>query len=311
MRLSWRRLLPLIGIVIFIVLIFKIGIKEILSTLTEAKIGYIIIAFLFSFLFLFLQALKWHLILKKQGIVLSLWYTLKLQFISVFYGMVTPGRVGSFVKIFYLKDKIKKSVGACTSSVLLERLLDLFNVLLFAFVGGLLLVHYFSNILWVVLILLVLFFIGVYVLFNRKLSDYFIKFVHRFLIPRKFKERFKNGFSDFYNTLIKPYKLSTPFLISFLAWLGVYTQNYFVALAFGVHVPYFYFITLFSIATVVTLIPITVSGLGTRELTLVGLFSIFGVAPEKVIVFSVVSVLLAIVLSVFGGLFALKEGKHG
>ena len=61
------------------------------------------------------------------------------------------------------------------------------------------------------------------------------------------------------------------------------------------------FLVLYPIANIVAFIPISSAGLGTREATLVFLFSLFGVEPEKTVVLSLAGHLLTDVLTGFYG----------
>jgi len=58
---------------------------------------------------------------------------------------------------------------------------------------------------------------------------------------------------------------------------------------------------LYPIANIIAFIPITSAGLGTREATLIFLFSFFGVSPEKTLVLSLAGHLLTDVLTGFYG----------
>ena len=305
-----KKILPVIGIALFIYLLARVGIRPILKTLATVNINYLIIAILLSVFFVFLQSWKWYVIMKRQGIKVNYLYALKIQFISMFYGAITPSRAGSFIKVFYIKHKTKKLLGECISSVLLERILDLIIVFLFALAGTILLINYFTNLFWEVLIALIIILVGILVFMNKKLGKRFGKMFIKFLIPKKFKKDAINTVDGFYDTLLKPTRLIKPFLIALLAWFTSYTQLYLVGIALNIHIPYFYFITMVSISTVISLIPITIGGLGTRELTLITLFSVFAVTQKQVLAMSLVGLFISIALSAIGGLLILKEEKY-
>jgi ubiquinone/menaquinone biosynthesis C-methylase UbiE len=55
---------------------------------------------------------------------------------------------------------------------------------------------------------------------------------------------------------------------------------------FFIHIPYHYFILIIAITNVIALLPITIHGLGTREVAIIGLFSIFNVPQENALGFS-------------------------
>ena len=108
-----------------------------------------------------------------------------------------------------------------------------------------------------------------------------VRRVFTYLLPKRFKEKTNEIFEDFYANLLHPTKLALPLFVTLCVWILIYTESYLIALSLGVEtIPWVYFLILFPIATIVGLLPITVAGLGTRELSLIGLFSVFNVAPE-------------------------------
>ena len=108
------KLLPLIGISILIYIIYKIGLINLYKTLMTANIYYVFISIIFMFIGVLGLGFKWYTILKIQNININFLYALKIYFIGMFYGAITPARAGSLIRASYLKDKINKSVGKCT-----------------------------------------------------------------------------------------------------------------------------------------------------------------------------------------------------
>ncbi len=97
-----RFLVPLLGIILFSYLISKLSWQAILSNVTDLKWWQLLLPALCAALGIFIKALRWSALIgckleqRKQARDIFL--------ASVFYGMVTPGRVGEFIKIEYLKD---------------------------------------------------------------------------------------------------------------------------------------------------------------------------------------------------------------
>ena len=68
---------------------------------------------------------------------------------------------------------------------------------------------------------------------------------------------------------------------------------------------------LYPIANIISFIPITSAGLGTREAMLIFFFSFFGVSPEKVIVISLAGYLLTDMLTGSYGFILLVYNSRG
>src|SRR3989344_1955114 len=272
------KLLPLIGIGILVYLIYRIGVQNIINVFKNVRYGYLSLVIILALIISILQTYKWSLILRKQGINLGLYFLFNVQLISALYGAITPGRVGSLIKANYIKNKTGKTLGESSSSVVLERLIDFFVLALFAMFGAFLLINYFSNLFWELLVLVfILFLVVIFIFFKRERTRFFLKFFHNHLIPKKYKEKASNLFHSFYDGLVHPKYLIKPFLISLLIWFLLFSQAYFSALALSVNnVPFYYFFGLFPLGSIVGLIPVTIAGMGTKEASLIGLFAIVG-----------------------------------
>lgn len=258
-----------------------------------------------------IQTFKWNYILQKQGIKLRFKYLTKLHMIALFYEVITPAKIGYFVKIAYLKDKTKKSVASCSSSVILDRAMDFFVVFLFAAIGTFLIASAFMSLFYTTTIMLICLFIGLILLVNRKTSRFFLLFFYKLLIPKNLKQKVKESFNEFYNSIPAIKHIFILFFLTLIFWFLVYTQAYITSLAFGLKINYAYFMFVFPIAVIFSLIPISISGFGTRETALLVLFS--GLEKSKIVSFSVAWASISLIFYSLIALFLLlkKTENHG
>tara|TARA_Y100000589_G_scaffold52171_1_gene43418 strand:- start:177 stop:1016 length:840 start_codon:yes stop_codon:yes gene_type:complete len=97
-----RFLLPFAGITLFAYLLFNLSWQKVWTSVMALKWWQLLLPAVCASSGIFIKAIRWSLLLgcdldkKKQARDIFL--------ASVFYGMVTPGRVGEFVKVQYLKD---------------------------------------------------------------------------------------------------------------------------------------------------------------------------------------------------------------
>lgn len=314
MKFKIKKLLPLIGIAIFCYLLLKVGIMNIVDSLKGIKISYVLIAVIFVPLLVMMQALKWYVIIKKQKIKMTYAEAIRIQFISLFYGFVTPARLGTLIKVAYLQKKTK-NFGKSTSSVVIERVFDLIVVLILAAFGSLILIRtitkemFFNTAIWMFgLLLLVV--LGFLFLISKNTGRKTFKFLYERLLPSNFKKKTRKDFNGFYNSMPKKRFLVWPFLLTIATWFVIYTPNFLIAKSLGVNIGYLTFIFLVSIATMIAQLPITISGLGVREAALVTMFGLFGIPAPKVMSFAILSSLIIIVSpSLIGFFFTLKESK--
>ena len=84
---------------------------------------------------LVLITFRWRLLLRPQGITISFLQALKLVFIGHFFNIVIPGTVsGDVVKVYYITRQEKNKIGAGLS-VLMDRLVGLFGLIIVTFIA--------------------------------------------------------------------------------------------------------------------------------------------------------------------------------
>ncbi len=305
-----RKLLPIIGILIFILIIRKLDWQQITHSFENIKIIYIFLSILIAPILIFFQTLKWALILKKQDINLPLWDLIKIQIISAFYGVITPGRLGYFIKILYLKEKAKISIAKSLTSIIVDRLIDFMVVFILGAIGSIVVINYYANITSHIIIAVITLFTIELIFASKKVQHLFLRSIVKFIIPKKFKSQMNDFFNEYLEHSLNPFKQYSNILLTLFVWVLIYTQLYLVALSFNIReINYLYFLIIPPIATMVSLIPITISGLGTREATLMGLFSLFRIPATKIFLMSLLNTLIGTTIGLVGGFFALREEK--
>lgn len=309
--MKFKKVLSLIGIILFAYLIYKVGVQNLIQTLKNANFYYIIIGIISTPIFIMPLAVKWYLILKKQGFNLNFPYVLKLYYIGAFYGFITPARVGSLIRAVYLKKKTKKGLIECASSIVIERALDLFSIFIFAFIGALIFIKTNLNLNYVLIFSFLVFSLLIFIFMRKSRGMFVLKLFYNYFLPKNIKDKADNSLHTFYNSLPKLRKLIPVFILSIITWILLYFQTYLFALAFSINIPFYIFVAFVSIGTIVATIPISVSGLGTREFTLITLFSIYNVPPEAVVSMSLSSFfLIGLIEGLIGLFFMFKEDKN-
>ena len=112
--------------------------------------------------------------------------------------------------------------------------------------------------------------------FSRRLGLVFYRF-----IPDRFKERAKLNYREFNDGIKKllGFQLVLPILLTIIAYSMFFLQCFIAARALGIDISLLHVALFVATSNLITLIPISVLGLGTRELTLIFLFSMVGQDP--------------------------------
>jgi hypothetical protein len=297
-----RKYLPIIGIILFIYLLIKLNIVEIIKQIGKANNFLLFVALIIVLVYLVFQTTKWWIIAKKQKISIPFWKAFKINLITNFYGLLTPGKLGSVMRADYLKEYGK--LGKGLSNFVIDKVLDISSLFLLAIVLGFLVLRDKLGLMIFNYLLIMLFvFIFIFILFYKKeRARFLLRIVYKKIIPKKLKRTAKVTFNSFYEDLPKKRFLLFVFVVNLITWIINYSIAYTVALSLGIEIKFSYFLAVYPIATLIAQIPITISGLGTREFTLIGLFGLFGIEAVKVFSMALISLFI---MAIFPGLVAI------
>jgi len=124
------------------------------------------------------------------------------------------------------------------------------------------------------------------------------------------KDRLEDPIDTFYENLPSFKDVLLPFFLSIFGWIIRFSELYLISRLFDIEVPYISFIFIIAVANVVASLPISIYGLGTREATLISLFSIFAVTSEKIIALSLFwFAVIWLLPSVIGAIITAFESK--
>jgi len=278
----------LFGIILFIIILTRLDFGRIGLQLIHYKWGWLIVYGISMNLMLLFKVLRWRTALSRQGINYSIIKIFAINAITSFWGIITPGRLGELGKVMFLQ-KDNYSFSKSLVSIVIDRLYDIAILLLL----GIFSVVYFISILnpdFGIFVTIFSLIVGTLILiyfFKRGLWELLKKAV-RYLLPEekynKVSEEwniFKSDFGTVFSSTIVPM-----FFYSLLAYLCYYVQIYVVALGFGVNISFFYLGLCSSLGALISLIPISIGGLGTREAVFLFLLSKVSVSSETAVLIS-------------------------
>lgn len=304
---NWKKILPGFGFFLLLYLFWRFDIKEIIIAFSQANPRYFILLPLTFSLILLIQTWKWKLILHAQNINgIGFLPLFRIQLIGSYYSMWTPGKTGVFLKAPYLKDRIGKSLEECSSGIFIDKILDLTVLFIFSVAGALILLGQFPSLLLETILVLIVFCFAIFIFYSKKRTKFLLKHFLYLFIPQKLKEKCKNSFHLFYKETPNLGKLAPSFLLTALCWLLILSQTFIIAKSLSIDINYFVFIPVAALATMAGFLPITMSGLGTREAAFVVLFKNFNILPQKLIAMSLLSVIAAYILLFLIAVFFLK-----
>lgn len=278
----------LIGLGILVLILFKLDLEATIQVLAGVHWGYLLLAVAANPLLFGIKSWRWRELLRMQGINYP-WSDAFLVFVSgLFLGLVTPGRVGEMGKALYLKQDRDVPVSEGLANVLVDRLFDLYTILVLGTMG---LIWFQLLPGWALALIAAGTIVALFMpfaLLSERLASWGLHLLRRAPILRHYDARLAEAtgrFQQGLRPLLKP-GLMVPLAPTLVAYALFFGQARLLALALDLPVGILYLAVCLSVAGVITLLPISFSGLGTRDAILIALFTPLGLAAEDAVAFS-------------------------
>lgn len=300
---NWKKYLPIVGIVLFTYILFKINVINVIQEFKHVNIYFLSIAIFIVFVLMVSETLKWFVIAFFQNIKIPFKEAFKINIISNFYGFVTPSKLGSVVRAEYLKKYTDNKIGKGLFNFVIDKILDLSAIIFIALLFSFKFRNKLDLPISFFVTLFLLFILGILFFIKKERSKFILRTFYRKFIPKKLQKKAKITFDSFYENVPKKRYFVLFFLLNLSNWYINYSLAYFVGLSLGIELGFVFYLAILPIGTLVTLIPISINGLGTREITLISLFALFGIEAAKVFSMSIISLLITGVIPAIIGIF--------
>ena len=295
----------LFGLFLFFIIILNIDLSKILQILIDTDLLYLLMALALITPQIIMKAWRWQLLMKMQDINYSLKDSSLAYFAGLFMGTITPGRLGDLIKVLYIQNR-GHSFGKSFVSVFVDRTFDLLSLILIGYVSMFVFITLFEREIFILSsIFLAIALLFIFLIVDMRKNRRFLRWIYTFFVPERYKKDIKINFDDFFRDLglLKMQGLFLAAIITIVVWGIYFVMAYLFALSLNIDIPFLYLATCVAISAVITLIPISISGIGTRDATLIILFSYLGLSKESAIAFSMM-ILLMYAVNGFIGLIA-------
>lgn len=268
----------LITAVILYFVFTKIEITALWDVLKEARILYLFPAFLLFVLSKWMASERLFLLLDSLSPAVTRRSNLKLYLLGMFYNLFLPGGIGGDgYKIFLLHRNYQIETKKAFWGILIDRFIGMASLVILAMVFSSRMVIDFPFKHWI--LLLIPLFWGMYVLLLPKFFSYFNSVKHRIL------------------------------MYSFFVQSAQILQVILIMAALGLHSSYAEYLVVFLISGFVSILPITVGGVGARELTFLLGSQWLGLNQEAAISISILFYIMTALTSLAGFYFHLRPGE--
>ncbi len=224
------------------------------------------------------NAIKWHLLLPR----IKFMRLLKFNFIGAFYSLILPGQVSGEIAKTWRLAKGKKGAEEIAASVIVDRITGLIGLSILTFAGAILSRQDLATVILipagisVVLLSTLTLFLQVPFVFNAaqyliRLTMSPIAYLHRQMPKAMLLIEHLRHYSNAPLSLLASILLGTLFQAILILLIFLLSTH----LDMGIEI--YDIAWILGIISILTFLPISISGIGVRELGFVGLLGLFGV----------------------------------
>ena len=299
---------------ILAVILYLIDANDVLATIARADVGAVAIAVGFALSSQLFSAARLHRLALLQDIALSLGRVFLIGLSAVFYGLIVPGgTVAAFVVRF-----VQLSDEARAESVAAALIVDRVIATIFLIVVGTIAIAFDqAEPLWAGIVVAVSLLGAGILLFGRRMI---VRLIDR---PVSISEQHTpgklRGFAKRFSLALARYSRAGNaqflfvFAASLLAHLCGCATYYVIANGMGLDVTFLSVCWIRSGMILATMIPISIGGLGLREVAAIALLAPLGVGEAQAVGFSILIFFIApVIVGLIGGLGELLSlGRRG
>jgi hypothetical protein len=306
-------LFSIISIVLVYLSVRDINLQDVFLAMASIHWLYVALFFIIIIFMQWLRSYRWGVILQPMEKIdqVSLFSVTSVGFMAI---AAIPARIGELARPYLISRRSSIKMSSALGTVLVERVLDAFSVLLIAMA-----VLFFtdlpsfiikSGMIFFLIALLMLFFI-VFLILRREKALRFINIILSHL-PGKFANKVDeliHHFIDGLKIIVNINSLLYLFFLSMFIWLVDVAAIYTLFLAFGFDLPLMASFVLMIFLIVGIAIPTAPGYIGTWHLACVLALNLFGLPKAEALSFAIVYHFLSMIIVVVLGFAFLPFNK--
>ncbi|MCD4666958.1 flippase-like domain-containing protein [archaeon] len=283
-----------VTLILIIIILLIIDINKLIDNLKNSNIIYLFLALLLTIPFVLLKSFKWFLLIRGFVGKFNFTRVLKSFLVGMCFGLITPGRIGEIARVYYFK-KNKAKIGFLVG---IDKLLDLFVVVIYSLIGIILLFN-----IKLLITVVILAFLIIFLIYNPNIIIRIFKFLFKILKSKKMIDLFSSVKLPKKNKII-----SLTLFITFLTYIIPLIQFYLILIGLKVNISFSDVIFVQPLIMLTNILPLTISGLGVREGLSAILLSFFNIPKEVAINASfLLFIVTTFVIGIIGLYFILNK----
>ncbi len=275
-----KTLLKLIGVLLFVWILRRVDFEALVAELLRTDTRLFAASFGVMIASYAVKVLRWHILSQYAGATVGLAESWKNYNIGIFLGTITPAKVGEFGRIVHLR-RAGLSMKRAVSIAILDRISDTVVILSMAPMAFLI----FTEQSHTIRILTA----GLFIFGTLCIVIHFALRSRRLL-----------SWIGHITQIPVGLLASQTLLLSSLAWALYFFWAILIARSVGIDLPAPVLIAAFTVAGILSLLPIAPAGLGTRDAALLAILLPYGISTHQIVSLSILMFMSILLGSMIG-----------
>lgn len=273
-----------------------------LNLLADIHPGYFFLGVLSYFLSTVVVSFRWLFIVHTANERVNIFQLIAINFIGSFFSMFLPTAAGGDVARMYESSRRGMVGTKAVSTVLLDRVIGLISLILISIAALLAGYRYTgeTSLVYLVIGLAIAFGVAWRLFFNPQVIRR-LKGMFRFPLLGRVEPSARKLYQSLHELQLQPRLLLSTLAISVAAQVIEISSAIFLARALGVDSQGFYFFVFIPLIWLVTMVPISLNGLGVREGAFAFFFGQIGVVSTEAVSLSLLVYSCRLLVGLFGG----------
>jgi glycosyltransferase 2 family protein len=309
-RILWTGFRVFIAFGILYYLFTKVPLSHVVGSLADANLNYLVSSLLITIVMNFVFSYRLKFFAENQGIAVTTLQAFEINAASLFYRLFLPGgNIAAGVIRFYKLSSPNRKMTEALAALAFDRIIATIALCIVGIIFWL--IHFPSNTGYIALSMS-------FVLTGLILVNFIVFFDRSLILLKKLSElldlTFLSSGISRVATIINRFKRLSSSSIAFILALSLASQvlgvvvYYLLALALDIKISFLAIGWIRCAVVLITMIPISISGLGVREGSLILLLKPYGIGNDDAVAFSFfIFTITVVMIGVIGGLF---EGRR-
>jgi len=283
-------------------IVYKVNVTKVWNIVQNAKSCWFLVALVVLVFDFLASGERWKILLDAQGVSIPRSLTIKSYLVGTFFNQFLPTVVGGDVVRGMDMAKPCESLTKSLTIVLFERFTGIIVLLILVSIGIISQTGRFKEVsYWPILVLSILV-IATVIFFWKEGID--LVFLER-KIPFKFGKTVVHKISAVLDILAQFRSHPWP-LVKVIGW-GLVLQllfilhYYLLSIAFSLNLPFSFFMVVIPVIFLLSMLPVSINGIGIRENLFVYFFAKVSVSPEKSLAIAWMAFVMLLFYALIGG----------